>query len=307
MTQYYTVRDRIEDMLDHLEDHVSPFVWDVVERRVDEFIGHLNDVIERIIENPEWEEEGNREIRDYAELLELHVTSIDPDEVPDSQEDTITPEVLDLIRGSIKEYIIDSLPDAPVKSGRRQKKTLEELVKKVEDYMEYQNSQVRNVTRDTLMTILTKWYNDHRDIVEDIDSVYDDVSIFVGLVHDEIDTLLDQSDTHFKIESYISQYNDELFDLLTDRDPDTQPRYDVSELDDAHLSLMLGLRWISGPRDLPDSIMLDLLSLRDTRPELHNEFLSTGVELDDLISNYESIEVTDRMRKRLEVALAKKR
>lgn len=306
MTQYNTVRDRIEDMLDHLGAKVRPFVWDIVERRADGFISHLNDTIEKIIDNPEWEEEGNKAIRDYAELLEFHITTMDHDEVPEREEDAMTPEELDLIRDAMKTYVLDSLPDVPTQNGRREKRSLEELVKQVADYLDYQDEQIKNVTRDTLMAILIEWYNKNRESVEDVDTLFDDVSIFIELVHGEIDNLLNQPDASFKIESYMAQYNDELFDLLTDRDPEVDARYDVNVLDGELLTLMLSLRWISGPRNLPDSMMLDLLSLRNTTLELHNEFLSTGIELEDLIKNYDSIAVNDRMRRRLEESLASK-
>lgn len=283
MTEYYIIRDRIEDLYKYLEETIHPVILNVVKNHIDRFSNQLDQVIEKIIENPEYAELGRREIMDHAETLHRLATPISVGEVD------LT--VIEKIHMAIQLYIINILPNIHVKSAISPTRYLEELLNEIRVAIRHHSDQVKNLTRYTLTEVLHNWCRSRRLLVMDIDSVYNDVATFINLVHNQIDIMLEGSQSYSRIESYMSRYNDVLFDVLTNRDPDLDERFDIRSLDDQMLDLLSEMRWIDAPTDMPNCITSDINSICGNQ---------SGIKLSDVISNYNSLEVNEVLRERLE-------
>lgn len=303
MFSYYKVRDGAMKALEELESQINTPAWNVIERRINEFLAAMGMIIEEYYENPELDEQGWREVRRYASILEHQIAALEIVDV-DSRyvDDDVLYDDRRLALDLINDLITINIPNIGSK--------LDLVIDLFNSYIDYNYEQVKNEVWTYLIPILDDWYQlrlDKKDVDEgDLEQTYRMVHQFIYDTNQDIESILNGSNRFLDIESYMYYYNDRLFDAISGRDIDTSTRRNIDSLDEPHIELLSELRWRSDPNASRIAIENQLQNLRDYNQDLYQYVLSTGIELEDIVKNFNSISKHNQTRQDLELILASK-
>lgn len=293
MINYEHIINRLNTILIQIRMNTEPEVWNDIKGPTREFMEEATNIVQNMSIEPDYIDEGYNKFRSYVRMNEDDKTIVAKiQDVADRYQ--LKPEVVSRNMQLLAELVLKELPEYV------EKENIGSLLKQLRDQVKLNARSVKNNTRRHLMTILHSWYDDH--IEDRADAIYNSVSEFINKVHNDIDTLLEGSNPREEIESYMDTYNDDLFYAILDRDP-AQGRASLFSLTDEEIVLLIQLRWLSGPFNTRQSINSQLDDLYHDIGFPSDMELTTGIELDDLISNFDSVDVTNRIKKSLRLIL----
>lgn len=296
MAHYYSIQVKLDEMLEDLDKTISASRWELVARYVGQFESQLTDIMRKIARRPDLETEYRQELLDRVDDLELNILAIDTsDPIISRKEDR-------LIKTAIADYIVDTITHVNSRRTISRDNKLLKLANQVRQYIRYNREQIKNMTEDVLMSILNKWYIEWQDEVDNIDEVYNRVSSFIRTQHHLINSMMVGENQDYWIATQMELYNDKLFDVIQGPNLDVHTR-SIDNLEDELLNLLIDLRWRSAPRNIPRSITGDLESLRDESLDLDDKLQASGIELEDIVLNYNSISINDKMQTDLDAIL----
>lgn len=296
MAKYYILRDKIDEMLEYLDDNITPARWELAARYSGRFEDKLVELIRDIVRRPDLESEYRQELLDLVDELELNIIAIDTGYHINNEKDDR------MVKEAINEYIRDTITHIDSRRTVSRDNKLLNLAIQVRHYIQHNREQLKNVTQDVLMSILNQWYIDWQDEVNDIEEVYNRVSEFIRSQHGLINAMMHGENQDYWIDVQMGLYNDKLFDVIQGPSLNIRNR-SIKNLEYTLLDLLIKMRWRDAPRNMPRSITSELESLSDESLDLDDKLQATGIDLEDIVLNYNSIAVNDKMQSDLDEIL----
>lgn len=163
---------------------------------------------------------------------------------------------------------------------------MDTLANRIDEYMKYHEDRVENISEITLRRILNDWINERRrmnDISEeDITSTTIDILDFINNTHNHIEYAIRGDRPTDSIHRYMSGFNSRLFDVISGRPSNSNEPRNLYDLNEPYIELLVMMRWIQNS-DQP---------------------MNTGITIDDLVSDFDSLLVNERMRSDLQSILS---
>ena len=288
MTNFNDIKIGTIELVEFLELIVSIPVWAVIEPRIREFADTVN-AVRSVYINTDNLEDARNEIIEHIGALEGFVSGLTLDDINDPSVDQLTlDDAINDTLDEIKEKIRHNLPSSSDKAVR--------LADLIEFYLYNYNDNVRVTTSSKLRHIANDWYDERgreRDLSdEEADALFALAVNFADEVDRDLEKILKGSNKVRDVYEYMDTYNDRLFDLLSGRDPNSTKRRDLHSLSDPVVKLLVMMRY-------RDGVVAGLVDVKDL------PVYSTGVDIHDLIRNFDTIEINEDMKKGLEVILNK--